>query len=162
MATTESRTNWWCELWEKWSIKSCCGNRKKLQNNCWHTPRAQPNQQQTNKQYNKQANKTNMELHKSCIIKCWGRHLHGGVHVRALVVTVASTVFRGSVLEREGKTINISPQLKHSLICPEDQATDPTLLPLTNHMLSKELAWNCLKYENIPQCQYDAKRTGLS
>ena len=28
-----------------------------------------------------------------------GKHLHGGVHVRALVVTVALTVFRGSVLE---------------------------------------------------------------
>ena len=27
------------------------------------------------------------------------KHLHGGVHVRALVVTVALTVFRGSVLE---------------------------------------------------------------
>ena len=90
---------------EKWFMKklqvsTCCGNRKKLQNeSLTHTSCS-------NKQTAEQASQ---QTRNSSSYHKMSRHLHGGVHVRALVVTVASTVFRGSVLQREGETINISP-----------------------------------------------------
>ena len=80
-------------------------------------------QNKANKQMNKQNKQTDQnkqtKLTNKPIIKSQDIHLHGGVHVRALVVTVASTVVRGSVLGKKDKTVKNSPHFRHDYICPE-------------------------------------------